>query len=98
MLKINVSLLISTLNETKAFSLPEMNAGTRYLFDMVYKKLLDGETIRLSELDHDRFKLEDVTTLKDIYDNIILKNNYKSQQVIGSMENAEPVRVIVSFA
>ena len=98
MLKVNVSLLMSALRETEPFVMTEMNAGTKYLFDSVYRRMANGEDVCLSELDLNGFELDDVSALRRIYDNEIAKNNWCANQVIHSINRMEPVCAAVSFA
>jgi hypothetical protein len=98
MLKVNVSLLLSAIAETRAFSMPEMNAGTAYLFEMVYKKVSDGSAPRFSELDYNRFEMNDIRALAGIYNDVFAKNENQTRHVINTLDKIMPVCVAVDFA
>ena len=98
MLKVNIPLLMSALCETEVFSLPEMNTGTQYLFDNLYKRLENGDDVHLSELDFDCFKLDDVSALNTIYDEEIEKNRMHAHKTIISFREMKPVCLTVDFA
>ena len=98
MLKVNASLLMSALCEAKAYSLPEMNAGTSYLFEAVYTQVANGGVMRFSELDYDRFDMDDIRSLRSVYCGGIEKNNNQAGHVISAIEKSRPVSVAVTFA
>jgi len=50
MLKINITQLITAVQDAAPFAAPEMSDGTSYLFDSVYTCLSKGKDVRLSEL------------------------------------------------
>lgn len=40
MISVSTKTLLSAIEEAEAFSLPEMNEGTQYLYDELYGKVL----------------------------------------------------------
>jgi hypothetical protein len=75
----------------------EMNAGTSYLFDAVYKRLAYEETVYLKDLDFSRFNLDDIVSLQNIYNDTIETNAVRSRGITDAMAKAGSVSVAVSF-
>ena len=58
MVTVSVKQLVSAIEEADAFQMPDMNRGTRYLYDRVYGRLSEGREIRLSEVDFGSFEAD----------------------------------------
>ena len=75
-----------------------MNDGAKYLFETLYRRAANSEDICLADLDYERFVLEDVRTLHDVYNNCIVTNGFEANQVIDSLEKILPTIRNVDFA
>lgn len=42
---VSVKQLMSAIEEAEPFQMPEMNAGTHYLYDELYARLTSGKTL-----------------------------------------------------
>ncbi len=97
MLKIKIEALFTALSEAEAFIMPEMNAGTCYLFEVVYKRLANDEDVYLKDLDFDRFSLDDVVSLQNIYDDTIERNAVNSRGIRDVFARENPVSAAVNY-
>ncbi len=85
MISVSVKQLVSAIEEAKAFEMPDMNAGTRYIYDELYGKLSGGKGLRLSEIDFARFETEDINSMRDLYDNVLEANEYGAEKLVRSL-------------
>jgi len=91
MLKINISQLITAVQEAPPFDFPEMNEGTSYLFKSLFCRLASDEDVWLSDLDLNAFTIEDVGSLKDLYNNVFEQSNYEVNSIAGKLRKIAPV-------
>ena len=89
-MQINISLLEAALQKAAPFVAPEMNGGTSYLFDKVYRRLSDGEEVRLSELDFTAFDSDDIAALKDLHDDVFERNSWQASELAGELSKIVP--------
>ena len=47
MITVSVKNLVEAIREADAFALPEMNEGTSYLYNMVYRRMSNGQDVML---------------------------------------------------
>lgn len=97
MLTLSMNKLTESLKETQAFSLPDMNKGTAYLYNGVYKRLSRGDDIKLSELDFSAFRADDVDSLRDLYINVFEHNYYVADGIASALRGLAPVSKAVSY-
>ena len=90
-MKLNITQLISAVQKADKFSYPEMNKGTTYLYDTVFRKISNGTAVFLSELDFDAFSADDVHTLSDLYDDVIEKNYDKADSIVTTLRGITPM-------
>ena len=67
MITVNVKQLVNAVREAERFRLPDMNKGTRYLYDGLYRPMAEGMERRLSEINFESFELDDIESMRDIY-------------------------------
>ena len=91
MIKINIMRLMSSIQRAPAFTAPEMNDGTGYLFNKIYKPLSNGGTACLSDLDFDAFDLEDIGSLDELFKNVYESYSYKTSGIADTMRKIAPV-------
>ena len=91
MLQIDVKQLVAAVKEATAFTLPELNAGTTYLYSNLYERLAQGMEVNLSSLDMTAFDLDDVTALKDLYTDVFEANNYAASGLASTLRQIAPV-------
>ena len=96
-MKPDLTLLVNALHNAAPKELPIMNEGMKYLFDNVYKRLMEGERIYLSELNLDSFIFGDLVDLKEIIELHIEENCRKASNILTILENAEPICVHVEY-
>lgn len=67
MVTVSVKQLLESIEEADVFKLPDMNAGTGYIYNSLYRRLTHGEDVRLSEIDYNAFGLDDIDTMRELY-------------------------------
>ena len=97
MITVNVAQLMSAISETEAFKMPEMNGGTRYLYDSVYGKLSKNVDVRLSEIDFTAFELDDVAALGKLHENVFERGCYAAAGITSTLQDTAPVCKVVSY-
>lgn len=97
MISVGTKTLLSAIEEAEAFCLPEMNEGTQYLYDELYGKVSRGMELHLSEIEFDRFELDDVDMMRDLYSNVLETNERKAETISHNLVNISPVAVVSEF-
>ena len=98
MITVNVRQLVDSIREADVFSLPEMNAGTDYLYNRLYGRMARGEGVRLSEIDFTAFESDDITSLNSLYFDVFERNNYVANGIKTALRKTEPVCKPVCYA
>jgi hypothetical protein len=97
MITVSIKDFVDAIREADAFTLPEMNDGTAYLHDAVYKRMAKGHDVRLSELNFDAFEQEDVDSLRDLYSDIFEQNHYMADGISSTLQALAPVCKAVGY-
>lgn len=97
MISVSTKTLLSAIEEAEAFSLPEMNEGTQYLYDELYGKVSRDMELHLSEIEFDRFKLDDIDMMRDLYSDTLEANERKAETLTHNLMNIPPAAVISEF-
>ncbi len=67
MITVDTKKLVSAFMGAEDFHLPDMNVGTGYLYEEIYKRLSSGNDVSLSEIDFSRFELDDIDSLRELH-------------------------------
>lgn len=97
MITVSVKNLVEAIREADAFALPEMNEGTSYLYDMVYRRMSNGQDVMLSELDFDAFEPEDIDSLTDLHSDVFEKNHYAAGGIVSTLRSLAPASKAVAY-
>jgi hypothetical protein len=97
MVTVNVKQLVSAITETDSFKTPDMNPGTEYLYNNLYRRLSNGEAVMISSLDFGSFDCNDVAFLKDLCENVFEDNGYKANYIITALRQITPVCKAVGY-
>lgn len=97
MISVSTNALLSAIEEAEEFKLPEMNEGMQYLYDELYGKVLRGMELHLSEIEFDRFELDDVDMMRDLYSDTLEVNERKAETINNSLMNIPPAAVVSDF-
>lgn len=97
MITVNVKQLVGAIEEAERYSLPEMDSGTRYLYDELYRTLSEGLERRLSEINFGGFGLDDIESLRDIYSETLEGNARKAEALARSLREISPVAAVSAF-
>lgn len=97
MLTVNVKQLVSAVEEAERFSLPEMNSGTRYLYDELCRPLSEGLERRLSEINFGGFRIDDIESLRNIYSETLEGNVRRAESLARTLREIPPVAAASAF-
>ena len=97
MISVSTKALLSAIEEAEPFDLPEMNEGTQYLYDELYGKVSRGIELHLSEIEFDRFELDDVDMLRDLYTETLGTNEMKAETLTRNLANIPPAAINSEF-
>lgn len=97
MISVSTKTLLSAIEEAEDFSLPDMNEGTQYLYDELYGKVSRGMELHLSEIEFDRFELDDVDMMRDLYSDTLEANERKAETITRNLVNIPPAAVVSEF-
>ena len=97
MLTVNTRTLVEAICEVEAFKLPEMSEGTGYLFENLFSGLSRGEEVRLSNLDFNAFKPEDIESLESLYSDVFEKNYYTAGSIASALRETVPACKAVAY-
>jgi hypothetical protein len=97
-MQINISQLEIALQVAPHFVTPEMNRGTSYLFDNVYRRLADGEEVRLSDLDFAAFDSDDINALGNLYNDVFERNSWQVHGIVDELNMIAPTCKAEPFA
>ena len=97
MVTVNVKQLVSAIEEADAFRLPDMNRGTRYLYDMVYGRLSEGKDVRLSEVDFGSFEADDIDSMRELYSDTLEGSARKTDSLMRTLQCIEPYAAAPAF-
>jgi len=94
---VNITQLVAAVLEAAPFMLPEMNIGTRYLYNSIYCPLARGEEVRLSCLDFSAFDSEDINSFNDLFNNVLDQNNCQANGIAEILRKIAPVSKSASY-
>lgn len=97
MISVSTKALLSAIEEAEAFSLSDMNEGTQYLYDELYGKVSRGMELHLSEIEFDRFKLDDIDIMRDLYSDTLEANERKAETLTYKLMNIPPAAAVSEF-
>ena len=89
--KLNVAQLVAAVKDAPPSALPEMNEGTSYLFNKIYRRLASDGYVLLSDLDFNAFELEDLSILSSLYDHVFERYNCQASGIAGTLRGFAPV-------
>lgn len=90
MITVSVKQLVSAIEEADAFKLPDMNKGTRYLYDRIYGCLSEGRDVLLSEVDFGSFEVGDIDSIRELYFGTLEENVRKADSLACILQNIPP--------
>ena len=96
-MKLNITQLMSAVQEAPPFDFPEMNEGTSYLFKNFFCRLASAEDVWLSGLDLNAFSMDDIGSLGDLYSEVLEQSNYQVNSIANALRRIAPVCKIMSY-
>ena len=97
MLQVSTAQLVVNIQKSQPFSMPEMDTGTSYLFNQVYRPLVVGDVVKLSDLDFSAFEEEDIKALSDLCDNVFERNNQQADNITSTLRQLAPISMVASY-
>ena len=97
MITVSTRQLASAITEAGAFKLPDMNAGTAYLYKAVYNRLSRNLDVKLSEIDFDAFEPEDIDSLNSLHSDIFERNHFAANGIMSTLRKIEPAYKTVCY-
>ena len=94
---VSVNNLVKAIREADAFRLPDMNAGTAYLYNDVYRRLAQGEDVKLSGIDFGAFEPEDVAAFSDLYSDVFENNHCAVGRIASALRAMTPASKAVGY-
>lgn len=96
MITVSTKQLVSAIEEAEAFCPPEMNEGTSYLYHGLYRRLSGGADLRLSEIDFDRFELDDIDSIWELHADFE-RNEGKAHTLMRALRDISPAVSTAAF-
>ena len=96
MITVNIGQLMSAIEEAESLRLPDMNKGTGYLYNKLYKRLEEGSELRLSEIDFGRFELGDIDSIREMHSGIEI-NGGRARALIWALRSIPPAASAAAF-
>ena len=97
MITVSVKQLVSAIEEADAFDLPDMSAGTDYIYNNIYSRLTRNMDVRLSEINFDAFELYDVDTMREMYSGVLEANENMAVTLADTLRNIPPAVTASAF-
>ena len=97
MITVSVKQLVAAIEEADSFGLPDMNKGTRYLYDEVYRPLAKGMERRLSEINFGSFGLDDIDSMRELYYDTLEENGRRADSLARTLRDIPPVAAVSAF-
>ena len=97
MITVNIKKFVDAIKEADVYRLPDMNEGTGYLYNSLYKRLARCEDVKLSSLDFDAFEQEDINTLNNLHSDVFVRDCSRANGVIHTLHNIVPACKAVTF-
>lgn len=91
MQKLNVKRFVEAISGLENYVPPiEAKKGVQYLYDVLYTKALNGEAIKLADIDFSAFTIEDMEAFEDYFDNTICGRNRTVDTITGGLKRTPP--------
>ena len=97
MITVSIKQLVSAIEEADIFKLPAMSDGADYVYNNLYRRVLHGEDLRLSQINWDRFELDDVDTMRELYSDVLEVNESRADSLARTLRGISPVTTAAAF-
>ncbi len=97
MVTVSIKKLVSAIEEADAFHLPDRNGGTHYIYEEIYRRLTEGIPVHLSEINFNRFEVDDIDTMRELYIDILEVNENKAEAFTRILKNIPPMTATSKF-
>ena len=97
MITVNVGQLVAAIEEADVFKLPGMSTGAEYIYNSLYRRLTQGENVKLSEIDYNSFELGDIDSMREIYFGVLEANEDKANTLAQILRGIPPVVTSAAF-
>ena len=90
MITVNIAHLTQAVRDADSFTLPNMNSGTQYLYEIMYSRLTSGETVRLSEIDFRNFEYDDISAINSLHENVFGVSEAAADHITTELRKIPP--------
>lgn len=97
MITVSIRQLVDSIKEADVYRLPDMNEGTGYLYNNLYKKLSKGMDVALSSLDMNAFEPEDLDSLSNLHTDVFERDCYAAGGIMHTLKSVAPVSRAVGY-
>ena len=97
MVTVSIKQLVEAIEEADVFRLPDMSAGTDYIYNNLYSRILRDGELRLSKINWDRFELDDIDTMRELYSNTLKDNERKADSIANTLRGITPRATAAAF-
>lgn len=97
MWEVDLKLLSTAIKKAPAFKYPEMDEGSKYIYDKIYAPLARGEKVCMSGLDFDAFDLDDIIFFTEKYGHELQERNYQAGNISYSLHQIPAASRTVSY-
>ena len=97
MITVSVKQLVDSIMEADVYKFPDMNEGTGYLYNNLYKRISNGEDVRLSQINYNAFELDDIDSMRDLYSDVLERNEYKTDSLARTLRGLSPAATAPAF-
>ena len=97
MLQLNLKQLTAAVRQAVPVTFPEMDKGTRYLYENLYRRLSNEEDVYLSDLDFNAFDSEDVYALSDLHENVFERRTHQADTITNTLRRIKPIGTAAAY-
>ena len=97
MVNVSVKQLLDAIEEADVYRLPAMSDGADYIYNNLYRRILRGEELKLSQIDWDGFELEDIDSMRNLYSGVLEANEYRADSIAETLRGISPTVTAAAF-
>lgn len=90
MISVSLKHLAEAVRGADSFDLPDMNTGTKYIFDNIYNRLVLGETVKLSEINFGNFEYGDLAAMSELHENVFEPSETAVRNITTNLRRIPP--------
>jgi len=88
---------MEAIEDAEVYKIPDMSDGAEYVYNSIYRRLAQGENVRLSEIEYGSFELDDIDYMREIYTDVLEANEYKADTVARTLRGISPIVAAAAY-